>query len=225
MALERPKSAKRANRCISPAGSPSMAASPRAHAWCRICRPPAPRSRSTIPTRCRPGCGWRFRAMPGPGGTAKWSGAAASRSASSSSASAGTTARAIKGGMRKSLLAIVCLVLPGFRMAARRATPCLRSRQDRDSRQAAAAEARDIRQFMRGVWCGLRQDRGHRHLREGRRRRQHRRRRSRLALEPHVIGGAMNCTNPGRSEICANQRSRFGSFGLVTPSTPNQRRA
>ena len=41
----------------------------------------------------------------------------------------------------------------------------------------------------------------------------------------HDIGGAMNCTNPGRLPNCANQRSRCGSFGLLMPSTPNQRRA
>ncbi len=35
----------------------------------------------------------------------------------------------------------------------------------------------------------------------------------------------MNWTNPGRAAISANQRSRFSSFGLVMPSTPNQRRA
>ena len=46
----------------------------------------------------------------------------------------------------------------------------------------------------------------------------------RLALT-YVIGGAMNLVKPGRVANCANQRSRFGRFGLVTPSTPSQRRA
>ena len=46
-----------------------------------------------------------------------------------------------------------------------------------------------------------------------------------LTVDAHDIGGAMNCTNPGRPANSANQRSRFGNFGLVMPSTPNQRRA
>lgn len=41
----------------------------------------------------------------------------------------------------------------------------------------------------------------------------------------HDIGGAMNWTNPGRLANSPNQRSRFASRGLVTPSTPNQRLA
>src|SRR5882757_11232743 len=40
-----------------------------------------------IATRCRPNCGWRFRATPEPGATAKWSGTAARLWASSSCAS------------------------------------------------------------------------------------------------------------------------------------------
>ena len=50
--------------------------------------------------------------------------------------------------------------------------------------------------------------------------------RSGLLTPPgHDIGGATNCTNPARLANCPNQRSRFGSAGLLTPSTPNQRRA
>ena len=81
----RAKSARRANRRVSPGGSRSRAVLPRANAWCRICPPRGRRSRSTIPTRCRRSCGWRFRGTPGPDAAAKWSGAAANRSASSSS--------------------------------------------------------------------------------------------------------------------------------------------
>ena len=43
------------------------------------------------------------------------------------------------------------------------------------------------------------------------------------ALAAYDIGGAMCFTNPGRSEISASQRAMLGCFGLVTPSTPNQR--
>jgi hypothetical protein len=46
-----------------------------------------------------------------------------------------------------------------------------------------------------------------------------------LRAASHDIGGAMNLANPGRLANCANQRSRFASRGLVTPSTPNQRLA
>ena len=64
-----------------------------------------------------------------------------------------------------------------------------------------------------------------------RRSRQHRRERvygrplSLLTFTLQVIGGAMNCVKPGRLANCANQRSRCGKVGLVTPSTPSQRRA
>ncbi len=135
------KSARRANHCISPGGSRSRAVLPRANAWCRICPRRGRRSRSTIPIRCRRSCGWRFRAMPGPGAAAKWSGAAANRSASSSSASlASIGARAIKGGMRKSLLVMIAAAAAcGCR--GRRAAPSPEARQGRNIGQAAAAEA------------------------------------------------------------------------------------
>ena len=46
-----------------------------------------------------------------------------------------------------------------------------------------------------------------------------------FAASSHDIGGAMNCLNPGRPANWANQRSRWASGGLLTPSTPNQRLA
>jgi hypothetical protein len=63
-----------------------MEASRRGLAWCRICRPPEPRSRSTIPPFWPADCGWRSRATRGRVEIAKWSGVAASRSASNSPA-------------------------------------------------------------------------------------------------------------------------------------------
>jgi hypothetical protein len=47
----------------------------------------------------------------------------------------------------------------------------------------------------------------------------------RAELVPTFIGGAMNFAKPGRDANCANQRSIFGNVGLLTPSTPSQRRA
>ena len=133
-----------------------------------------------------------------------------------------------------------CRVACGDR--GRRAATSSEVRQGRNAGQGTAAEALQFSQCLRGVRRGLRQDRRHQHLHQYRRRRKHRCRCfQRLALTgfatlgqirnkpalpgAYVIGGAMNCVKPGRAANCENQRSRFGSFGLVTPSTPSQRRA
>src|SRR5438128_1360 len=85
--------------------------------------------------------------MPGPGESAKWSGAAASPSASSSSGSAGRRG-AIKGWMRKSLIAIAALVLTGATALAAE-----QSEHQRSGKVAASGKLLPLKRATSGNSC------------------------------------------------------------------------
>ena len=231
------RSARRANRSISPAGSRSMAALPRAPAWCRTCPRPAPRSRSTIPTRCRPSCGWRFRATRGPGGPVKWSGAAASPSASSSSGSRRALARRRDKRRRcenPSLPACCRRGAAGVHVGAGRAARHQQRRQARSSPdKSAAAEGRAMRAIPAPAYgAGFVKVEGTRYLREDRWRA------SASASAPPAVRDAETlppCSRHRRRDELRKSRPagelrepalemRQASAWLM-PSTPNQRRA
>jgi hypothetical protein len=206
-----------------------MVASRRGRAWCRICRPRVRRSRLLIPAFYPATCAWRSRVMQERDEIAKSSGVAESRSASSLSGRAfssevDTGSHVENASKRKTSRRHwkVCRVALGRFMPSvatkYRGQIAARYPHSRADELCAALVGQPRHELDHAPSGGGDHACGnHLYLVV----------RAVGLLRPrcHDIGGATNCANPARLANCPNQRSRFGSAGLLTPSTPNQRRA